>query len=848
LPRFVPSRPARCAVVRRAFGVQCLPEAGLRGHCVHHLECLAMPFTKLADIKTVSKYKEILKAELGKLSKVRVGYHYFDKVKLEGGGKDGDPFVLVGTYAKTIVDELKAAGGQLKARGTIGEVQDKGLEYTVIQGTLKASALKSALAQVKSFVVAEAEPVIDTQGGQEGKTPKEATEERRQRLKAELDKLKALYGNKELAEKIPEALRAKIAAALKAGHAALSSVDEFAVREVLGDISLHLSLFAQVQRLKAKEDEATVEDAAQAAMAESRRVDSAESDRADFQSAFDAAEKVIVAAESDVKNALKSLGADNLKPGQHVRETPHLKKVQAALAKAQQEAVKLKQQLAAAKQVLAKNPDKFKELLTQWMKLSGQLEAVENSAKDLFARFGLTAATSTVGQIKDAPGLKAASDALDKKIGGVAGSKKQLGDMLTWHESEARRLRSVHAALGQQVQALTAKPLGEQRVKAYEAEVEALKKRFDVEPDAKELNRDDGLRKQAAAADDWLKARAAQVEQAQKASVAQKFKAHVAAPWGAADQDMKVSKASLDNLLSGDEVANAGQLQTLLKHLATAGTPAWDKQWLQKQQATVQKLTGKPVPFDDMVGWAHRAYLAKRDKIDGKAIDKAIAEVDQLILAELKTRMKTLLTEMTAAFSELNPAARKAVADALGQQINATQDLTAAAASLEDFRRSVAWDFEEKLAAQMKQAHNALELQRRPTRAQWMAHFGIEKNRYKTVKTTPVFEYDGASYGTHFTISYDSVTAAQPRAYQASSASLLNAAFVSGVPTVLQAHATIEFPNSDDNPHLYLSGNIHPKGLAGADVARANAVLTAVRTELLNWLKTEIEAFQQTIQ
>jgi hypothetical protein len=823
-----------------------------------------MPFNKLADIKTVAKYKDILKAELGKLSESRVGYHFFDKVKLDGGSKDGDPFVVMGNYTKTIIDELKAAGGQLKARGAIGEAPGKGLEYTVVHGTLKAATLKSALAEVKTFVVTEASPdeadaggvkqaapaqgeVVDTQGGRDDKTPKAAADERRARLKADMDRLRALYDDKQLAATVPEALRGKMAVALKKGFEALKSTDEKAVQAVLGDIAMHLTLFAQAQKLKARKADGVVEDAARASIAESNRVEDAQRNLKDLESGLVSAEKALATAQQDVTNALRSLGADKLQPGQEVRETAHLKKVRAALVVAQDEAADVKRKLAAASQVLVDSPDRSKKLLTQWTRLAGQLEALEAEAKKMFARLGLEQAPASVGKIKDAPGLQAARSALDQKMSAVGDSKRQLAEMLRWHEAESARLRSEHAALGKRVQALAGKALADSLVQAYESEVGALKGRFDAGPDAKELGRDDALRKQAAAADAWLKTRSDQVGQAEKADVVKKLAAHLAAPWGAADQAMKKAKADLDEELAGAAAANPGKVQALLKQLATAGTPSWDGQWTQKQQAILKKLAGKPVPFDDMPGWARRAFLAKRDKIDGKAIDKAIGEVEKAILIELKARMKSLLSEMREAFAELNATARQRVTVELGRQIDNTKDLQAALDSLVDFRRSVAWDFEEALAVQMKQAHDAQELQRRPTRAQWMAHFGIENNRYKVVKSNRVFEYGGATYGTHFTISYDSVTAAQPRIYQASSASVLQAAFVAGVPTVLQAHATIEFPNAEDNPHLYLSGNIHPKGLVGDDIARANAVLTAVRNELLVWLENEIKEFQKTI-
>jgi hypothetical protein len=70
---------------------------------------------------------------------------------------------------------------------------------------------------------------------------------------------------------------------------------------------------------------------------------------------------------------------------------------------------------------------------------------------------------------------------------------------------------------------------------------------------------------------------------------------------------------------------------------------------------------------------------------------------------------------------------------------------------------------------------------------------------------------------------------------------------MAGVPTVLQAHATVAFPNSDDNPHVYLTGDIHPKNLQGADIERARVVLEQVRTKLRAWLRQQIQGFQATI-
>ncbi len=222
--------------------------------------------------------------------------------------------------------------------------------------------------------------------------------------------------------------------------------------------------------------------------------------------------------------------------------------------------------------------------------------------------------------------------------------------------------------------------------------------------------------------------------------------------------------------------------------------------------------------------------------------------MDDKVLGELKRRMLKLVVDVAATFVGLNATQRNNVSAELNDAIGRMKALKDATSVLDTFRYRTSWEFEEKLAEQLKRELSALDLARRPTRAQWAAHLRIRENGYRLVETTETFDYAGQTYRTHFRVSYDSVAGTRPNIFGVSPQSALNAVFVNGVTKVLQAHATIAFPVSDDNPHLYLTGDeIDAKGLEGADKERAKQVLTRVRVQLLNWLIQQVTAFQGTL-
>ena len=803
-----------------------------------------MPFTKLADIKTTEKYKSLLKAELGKLSEQRVKYHYFEKVKLEDGSKDGDPFVLLGTFAPAMVDELKKAG-EYKARGTIGEAADKSIEYTVQHGTLKAAVLKKALAEVKTLVVNEVEPakgeVLQTPGGREAKPDGDYQPAA---LQAQYDKLRAGYGK--VASAMGEATKRSLRELLVATDAALQAKNWADAAKHLGAITLQMTAYARDAQLSAKSTEAPLEKAATLAVAELERVEQAQTSVTDLPASIKDTETLVQEAETGLKNALASLRPQGAPvKGQKPQEPRSVREAREKLANAKLKVETLRKDLAAAKLELAKNPKLAQELVTRWQALSKKVEAADNESRSLLEKMGL--GTAAPGDIDKAPGLKEARDELAGKMPGVAESKQKLAALVGKHMADAKRLRDEHTALAKEVHALTGQPLADGAIVAYEQEAAALQQRFDAGPDPRELTRDAGLIKLSAAAAEWLKLRTAQVTDVNKQGIPGKLQAHLAAKWGAGDAAMKEAKSKLDAALAGDPAVDAGTLNPLLKKLGSAGTPTWNGEWTKGQEAVLKQLAGKEAPFDDMAAWARETYRKERDEVPGNEYKKGLQKVEALVLAELKKRMKKLIADVAATFVDLQVPARQVASGALDKLVNAMSKLSDATGALDTFRYRTAWDFEDKLEQQLKSEHNALELARRPTRAQWAAYLGIPENRYIVQQTPQTFAFSGAVYRTHFTVSYDSVTAARPRVHGVNAQNVLNAAFVNGVPTVLQAHATIEFPNSDDNPHLYLTGDIHPKNLVGDDKERAKQVLVQVRDQLIAWLNQRIAGFQQTI-
>lgn len=813
-----------------------------------------MPFTKLADITSHDKYKSILKAELGKVDAERVKYHYFEKVKLTGGSPEGDPFLLMGTFSPAMVDELKKAG-DYKARGTLCEAPDKSIEYTVMHGALKPAVLKKAFAEVKTVVVKETEPgvVVETAGGRDA--PPE-TDRKAEGLKAQLEKLRAAYGN--VAGKMEVGTRGKLRELLQLADQAKQAQEWTSLEKHVTAVTMLMTAYARERQLAVKATEGPMEAAAALAVAEVKRVDDTQTSIKDLEAQIKKAETLVTDAQLDLTNAMKSVRIQGPQPAQpqpakgQAQPKPQPAPLPRSVRDAQQKVVNatesvagLKRQLATAKVELAKNPGLAQQLVANLQALSKRIEDADRDYKAWADQMGF--GVPTPGKVAASPGLQAAKDDLAAKLPGVADSKQKLLALIDKHVAAADKLRKDHDALAKDVLALTGLALSDAAISPYEKDVEALQQRFEKGPDPRDLSADTVLTKQGAAGDAWVKQRAAQVEQVNKLDIPAKLKTHLAAKWGATDAAMKEAKAGLDAALSGAAAVSGGDLGALTKKLATAGTPSWNADWVKGQEATMKSLAGKEAPFDDMPGWARAAYLKARDEVSGSEWKAGLKKVEDQLLGELKKRMTKLITDVAGAFADLREPRRRAVSDELNGAVRNMKLLKDATSVLEQFRYRTSWEYEEKLAAQMKAELSALDLARRPTRAQWAEHLEVPENGYRMVRTPQTFEYAGATYRTHFTVSYDSVSGARPSIFGVAPQTVINVAFTNSVPMVLQAHATIEFPSAEDNPHLYLTGDIHPKNLQGEDRERAKVVLTQVRAQMLEWLRQQIVSLQATL-
>lgn len=281
----------------------------------------------------------------------------------------------------------------------------------------------------------------------------------------------------------------------------------------------------------------------------------------------------------------------------------------------------------------------------------------------------------------------------------------------------------------------------------------------------------------------------------------------------------------------------------------TVKVPAWHAPWKQGQAEIMTAVQGQRAPLDDLPTLAKKELSSRLSKADDSNVAKLLQEVRTALVKAIKARLIQVAKDTAATFDKLEQPLRDAAVKSATGQVNAVNDLKDLIKLGGDLAAGLSWSLEEKLQAKMKTEFDALELQRRPTREEWAKFLKIGKNDYKVIKSAQVFKFDGVDHATHYTISDDSVTASRPKVHGVPAAQVLKEAWIDGVRLGAQSHATIEFPSAADNLHLYLgSKSMDPKDLTEEQAKVAEEVLKKVRVELVQWLNTQITAFQKTLK
>ncbi|RZJ07848.1 MAG: hypothetical protein EOP39_15330 [Rubrivivax sp.] len=517
-----------------------------------------MPFNDVDKVKDHAQYKSVLKAELPKTGEAPVKYHYFEKFKFTGGGKDGEPFLAVGGYGNTFIDDLKSTGAVYKARGRMIRGEDQLLHFTVEHGTVKEATLNvvlkevTAKASLKESLGSDSgkaelanEPmakgeVVRNKGGQgEGSDGSWA------KAKATHDKLVAVV--KLMGDKLPKDTSAKVVEALKAFEIAAKRLDLTAAERELGEARMRLDSF-NAKAKSVKEKDVDVEMASQ-----SSNYDNAETDVADLPAQITALGERVTSLNRTIsgleKSEAKKRGASwqkdwNAKDGE----------VKAATTLAQ----KLATRLANAKDLTDDKSDKAKTLRTTLKYVLAGLKQAQDDLRDLSVDPDLS--SDGPDKLRASPGLAQAREA----IAPIVPNQLKRAELFKEVALEVRKLRKRYDAIKDALDSDCEAPL-----EALEQKVDQLLKHppQDDKFHGKVMEECQSIEK-------WLEARDRLLKLVKARDVDKSYKAQLQK--NSQDGLLINAKKRLDDMVKGTVTPTDKQIQTVMVIVA----PKNDEEWL----------------------------------------------------------------------------------------------------------------------------------------------------------------------------------------------------------------------------------------------------------------------------
>lgn len=518
-----------------------------------------MPFDKLEKFRDHSHYKSVLKAELQKVAGTPVKYQYFEKFKFQGGKGDGEPFVAVGAYANTFIDELKNAGAVYKARGRMAAAEGQPLRFTVEHGALTEAKLNLALKEVAAKAsLAEsldsdegkadlaAEPaatgeVVRNRGGQGAGVAGALAQ-----ATATRDKLSQLMQT--LGQKLPTRTRDQVRVALAAVEEALARGDVTAAERELGEARMRLDSY--VAEAKSDREKAVDAEVGQQIGAH----DKATQDVAQLPAA-------ITAHAEEVKRLANiTKGLNNTK--EKFRTNSWQKQVtenEAQVAAAAVKAQKLATRLAGAQELLKDDSVRATALRTQLVSLLRDLKEAQDEVRRLSIDPETSATGGPPGRVAASPGLARASDALAQKMAPIAEAQVAHVAAIKEVDKLVRELRRRYDAIDTALDPECAAPL-----EALEDKVRALLS----DPPVDNAFRAPLLAK-AKPILAWLAARESLVDLVKSRNVEASYKAY--RQKSPQDGMLLRAKERLDEMLAGSGTPTDKQILTLMIILAPQG-------------------------------------------------------------------------------------------------------------------------------------------------------------------------------------------------------------------------------------------------------------------------------------
>jgi hypothetical protein len=541
-----------------------------------------MPFDKLEKFRDHAHYKSVLKTELQKVGATPVKYHYFEKFKFDNRNKDGEPFVAVGAYPNTFVDDLKGAGVVYKARGRMTAADNQPVRFTVEHGALTEPKLNVALKEV-SFKATLAESLDSNDGKDDlanepmatgevvGKTGGQGAgiADAVAKAKATHAKLRTLLQT--WGQKLPDETRKEARAALGAADDAFAAGKLSLAERSISEARMHLdSFFASAKNTQQKALDSTFKDKTEA-----------------FEKATSAVATLpdrIAKHDEEVKrlgNIAKGLA--NTKDRYKTKDWPdRLAQANTDLEAAKVTAQKLAARLKDAENQLKDDPEVAARVREQVAELMKNLKDAEAEFKALSVDPDGRTPGALPGKTATTPGLKEAQQALEAQMAPFSATHVAHAKAVTDIEKLAKELRRRYDALDARLDEECETPL-------VEFEDEAA--RLVADPPT-----DDAFYKPLLAKAmpilAWVGARESLLKQVKARDVATAYKALLSKSPN--DGTLMGAKERLDEMISGAGTPTADQIRKLLVMVAPKG-----------DEELLERMKLRDSAIDEAVKWGN---------------------------------------------------------------------------------------------------------------------------------------------------------------------------------------------------------------------------------------------------
>ena len=268
---------------------------------------------------------------------------------------------------------------------------------------------------------------------------------------------------------------------------------------------------------------------------------------------------------------------------------------------------------------------------------------------------------------------------------------------------------------------------------------------------------------------------------------------------------------------------------TTLPTAAVAAEPPWEDAWDALQKDFVKAVSGLNPPLDALAKKVDEILTKERASADkGNYAARFKSATAALVKTQFHPALEVAYVKLALTYATMNKTVRKALVEKSKANIEA---------SVKDLASARTVDIATAAKVELDQAMLA---QRTPSRARWARFLQIASNNYITMNHGLRATVAGVQYPVHSTVSDDSISDSRPNVHGKTGAALLDELLVTGVTSVKQAHATLEYgASAADYPHLFWDGTFHPKGLPAEDADAVKAVLEQERVRARNELVSD---------